>query len=545
MGGAQLARRWQEMAAPQRTWPLHAVAFALVVGVAAASDGCAHKPRRMFTSCTVNDDCDSNQCTDGVCSRSCVTNDVCEGGVCIEQKCVAIGTKCDDHSKCTVNDLATKDGCAGAAISCDESTPCQQIFCEPKIGCAANAKNIGSNCEGSPLKACAAGGLATGGCKCSVWQSNPIGPYDKVTLKDGATTIVAVGTVALRAVQPAGDLTLLVGSARQAEGQPSRGWLAAVNATQQGIFSVALPPADVTATNDTLHAAASTASRYLLVGKTGDNAWLATLANPLAVGQGQEALVSHGIAVKQGVPLPVAASLDTGGSFAVVGAVGDSGMMLRGKLFDDGDFADPVQNVLKSATAGAGDGSQLAGVATHPKGWLAVGTSVESGKSMIWLVYTEAGFGGSLASETLQPVGVVQSAGAGVLRRNNQWLIFGTATGTNGTVTGYVAALDQDHKVVWQQLLGPNGKPPADAAKFVAAVPFNATQWLLIMAFGKNGVPWAVRTDGVTPVAQPIGGASALAAVTAVGASFVVAGDQGARAFVQRIGPNGEVACTP
>lgn len=533
----------------QQHWGKRSLAFAVLAACSLSGLSCAQKARRMFSSCTFGEDCETGQCYGGTCSRSCTSNESCAGGICIEQKCVALGAKCDDHNACTVSDIVTKTGCAGAQITCDNSTPCQDIFCDAKVGCAATAKNIGATCEGSGLKACAAGGLATGGCKCSVWQSNPIGPYDKVSVTAGVTTTVPVGTVQVRAVAASGNNALLVGSARSTDTGPTRAWLSAVNATRQVLFSIALPPADVTATSDSLAAIAASPSRFLLAGNSGNLALVATLANPNAVSLGQEAAVVHAVTVKQGAAVSIGAALEAGGSFAVVGSVGDAGMMLRGKHFNDGDFADPVQNVLKSATAAAADTATLGGVATHPKGWLAAGTAVEDGKSKAWLVFTESGFGGSVASEILEPFGASDVALHGVVRRDMQWLIFGKATIVSKagvmTQTGYVAVLDTDRQIVWQQFLGPAGKPPADAARYVAATPFGATQWLLLMAFGSKGAPWAVRTDGVTAQPQAVGGATRLDAVASIGNAFVLVGAQELKAFVQRLGPSGELTCEP
>ncbi|MBM4344613.1 MAG: hypothetical protein FJ100_14710 [Deltaproteobacteria bacterium] len=515
------------------------VALVALVGVACATKAL----RRMFSPCAADGECETSQCYEGQCSASCSTNAQCGAGVCIEKHCLAVGTACSDHDACTASDKVTAQGCVGTPIHCGDDNLCQQIVCDPTIGCGAKAKNVGLKCGDSPLTLCGSGGLETGGCKCSVWQASAIGPFDPLALKDGKPVAIDVGDLHLRGLHAGDNSVVQVGRARKAPTDPWRAWLASSNLTAQLQWSVALPPVDVTATSDQLDAVARAGDRWLLAGLSGDHALVAGVVgaqgtgsfsgyHPLRIGIGTAA-----------APATTGAALDGSGSFAVVGHGGGSAFLVRGKMDASAGFAAPQVQVFSHPDAKGADTAKLMGIAPHPQGWLAAGGVMLAGQQQFWLAYTEGGFGGTVASSTLAVPGAKSGQFAGILRDGAVWLGWGTAVTTSNKVQCAVVALNADRSVAWQMFLAPDAKPEADPALAVAMAPLDPGRYLMVATIGNKGSPWAVRIDGKTALAQPIGTFTRIAAAAVSGTGTLVGGDQGDRAVVQRIGPKGETAC--
>ncbi|MSQ84016.1 MAG: hypothetical protein EXR77_14225 [Myxococcales bacterium] len=521
-------------------------AIGLSVAVAVGVGGCAAKRelRRLFASCATDSDCESSLCYDSVCTQSCTTSASCGGGVCIEKKCKQTGTSCSDFNACTTGDKVASTGCVGTPVDCGPDNGCQQIVCDPKVGCGAKALNVGEQCGTSPLTLCGTGGLETGGCKCSVWQASAIGPYDQVAIQDGKPVSVAVGAVSLRALAVSGATLIQLGKAQKAPGQPWRSWVGASNLTAQLEGSLALPPADVTETSDELVAVAAQTGRWLAVGASGNQALLVSATDFVAAGTIPSLFRQRRIAPTGADALqPKGVAVDASGSFAVVGTAGKSALLVRGKMAADAEYADPQVQLFKTATASPLDTAQLAGVAAHPKGWLAAGSALVAGKAKFWLAYTENGFGGTIASSVIELAGTTGGGFTGILRGDQTWVAWGTATTTSAKTQCLVAGLDAALTVTWVILVAPAGKPDADVATAIAAAPMAGGEFLVAAAIGSNATPWVFRTDTKSVKAQAVGSATRLWTVVTYGKGIAIGGDQAERAFVQRVGIGGETGC--
>ncbi len=499
--------------------------------------------RRMYTSCGADGECESSLCYEGHCSSSCATASECGGGVCIEKKCLAVGAACSDHNACTTSDKATKDGCVGVPFDCGSDNLCQQMLCDPKVGCGAKAKNVGSKCGDSELTLCGSGGLETGGCKCSVWQATAIGPYDQVAIKDGKPVSIDIGELHLGGIAAGDGSVVQVGRARKAAADPWRAWIGSSNLTAQLQWSVALPPVDVTATADQLTTVSRAGDLWLTAGLSGDHALVVGIAGVQPMGTFAGYQPQRVAIATSSAPVTTGAALDASGSFAVVGHGGSSAWLLRGKMDASASFASPQVQVFGHPDAKGADTAKLMGVAPHTQGWLAAGGVVLSGQTQFWLAYTEAGFGGILASATLAVPGTKSGQFNGIVRDGKLWLAYGSALTATNKLQCAVVALNADRSIAWQMLLAPEAKADADTAQAIAVAPLDPGRYLLVASIGPTDSPWAVRIDGKTALAQPIGAFTKVTAAAVSGTGTLIGGNQAERAMVQRIGPKGETSC--
>lgn len=528
--------------ASKRTWILWAGCAA--VGAMAASCHADKARRRMYTNCGNDDDCESSVCYEGACSASCATSSQCGGGVCVEKHCMAVGAVCNDHNACTSEDKVTATGCAGAKpVDCGPDNACQAMVCSPSSGCGAVAKNVGQPCDGA-LSVCAAGGLETGGCKCSVWQGKCIGPYDQTAIKEGKPISLDVGVVQVRGLYGEGKSLLQAGKAIAKAGDPSRSWVASSNLTAQIEWSAALPPADVTAVADELLALGGANGKHLAAGVSGNELLLVSFTDAAAAAKNPALWLQHKVAVPGGdVPAPQSAAVDTSGSFAVVGKAGNSALLVRGKLAGDADFAEPQVQLFKSANAGAGDSARLGGAATHPNGWLGAGSTLVGGNQQMWLAYTESGFGGTIATTAVTVPGTTGGALEGVLRANDLWVVYGTARTTSNKIQCVVAGLNADFTVKWSLLLAPDGKPDFDAATAIAAASVDNANFLVLATVGTSNSAFAFMTDGKAAKTQAVTSNGRLRALATYAGGFAIGTNDTERAIVQRLGPTGQSAC--
>ena len=104
--------------------------------------------------CTVNDLCDSGECSGS--ERTC-PGDVCKVGQCDENLDVCLlqplqdGTGCDDGLPCTVSDICGSGQCHGETVDCNDAAqgnPCMQGYCVQETGqCAAKPTAEDEFCE--------------------------------------------------------------------------------------------------------------------------------------------------------------------------------------------------------------------------------------------------------------------------------------------------------------------------------------------------------------------------------------------------------------
>lgn len=101
---------------------------------ALATLSCLKSPlRRFFESCNAASDCESNQCSSGVCTRSCVAANECgDFGACVNQVCLPRPATCAADAGCS--DTAAEVAATDVAAVCAEK-PCRLL--PPQCGCPA------------------------------------------------------------------------------------------------------------------------------------------------------------------------------------------------------------------------------------------------------------------------------------------------------------------------------------------------------------------------------------------------------------------------
>ncbi len=523
----------EEVMITRRQW---AVGLLMVAGLG----GCAADKRRFYDTCTENEQCDSGLCWEGHCSSQCVTSEQCGGGICLKNHCLPQGAPCDDGDPCTLQDRVTGPMCTSQQqLNCGEATQCQSFFCKQGSGCAATALNVGQTCEGSEVKVCASGGIQTGGCKCAVWQSNPIGPLDKVALVAGKTTVSPVGVTRVRAMTAAGSDVTLAGSARLTPTSPAQPWLAQVNAARQGLWSRAIswpqPPlsAELLAVVDSggLQVAAGVAdNRGVLVNFASGQATLATKAVYRV-----ETSPSRYLAMAAIPGEPAVLAVGRAGTYCLVSwAKTKPESQEMGGVTEQLLATVEVENVDCAAT----------GVATGSLGWTVVGEAGPAGKrrAQLWTLSSAGAISEPLkvAAQAVQPTGTTEGGFYGLAESKGEYLGYGWVDLANGTRRGWVQHIGAAGAPLDQLILELPAASEASPGLIALASPFLGGQWLLGGQSG-DGKPWAARLEGGILTSQPFGGASELLAASPAVNGWYLAGNQGSSlGWLERLGPKGE-----
>ena len=107
-----------------------------------AQVGCAHGPT--YATCDDNSACTSNDnCLTGTCTgiqKDCNDANSCTADSCqpktgsCAHKPQKNGSKCEDHSKCTVGDICKNGACGGPAKVCKDGVGCTLDSCDPASG---------------------------------------------------------------------------------------------------------------------------------------------------------------------------------------------------------------------------------------------------------------------------------------------------------------------------------------------------------------------------------------------------------------------------
>lgn len=511
-------------------------AFLLLVGLAS----CTEDRRRFYDTCSADEQCDSGLCWEGHCSSACVTSEQCGAGVCIKKHCLPQGAPCDDGDPCTLHDKITGPVCTSdQMLTCGATTQCQSFYCKTGSGCAATALNVGATCEGSEVKVCASGGIQTGGCKCAVWQSNPIGPLDKVLLEKGKTTVTPVGITRVRSMAAAGSDVTLAGSARLTPTSPLQPWLAQVNAARQGLWSRTItwqqPPLSAE-----LLAVVDGDGVQVAAGVADDRAVLVNFAS------GQSTLPAKAVYQVETPSSRYVAMARMPGDAAVL-AVGKSGnhclVSWAKTKADTNEFGGVTEQLL--ATLEVENVNCVAtGIAAGSLGWAVVGEAGPAGKrtAQLWTLASAGTISEPLKVTThaVKPTGALESGLYGLAESKAEYLGYGWVVLANGSRRGWLQRIGAAGALVGQQVLELPAATAASPGTIALATPFLGGQWLVGGQAG-DGKPWAARFDGATLTSQPFGGATELLAAVPAINGWYLAGNQGdALGWLERLGPKGE-----
>lgn len=510
--------------------------------VAALLADCGNGGRRFYAACSNSDECESGLCFNGYCSASCLDSKTCGGGVCIDHTCAAVGSACEDGDPCTVGDSVVPGKCKpGKPKDCGPDNECQTMFCAAGVGCDAKPRSVGLSCKGSPLLACADGPLLSGGCKCSVWQGNPIGPWDVVSVSQGQTAVAPSGVTSLLGMGQRGNRIVLVGTAVQTadgSGVP-RAWLGVINVTFQNLQTLAVDLGDASAPSRLL---AVDSEARVAVGQVGASAALLRiggLQSGSSPTQTDVLLPLVGPSVLRAVTFGAKGVL-AGGSWQPAGAAISRCAVVRVAAVDDVAQLDQAQSASSAATQSAAEvPCALYGVAQTPAGWLAVGSQGPASSPQPIVVVAMPGVGAAvtLAQPQVLPLATV-TAGQLLGISSDAGVAWGWATTATAARIGLVIGLDSAGKPTWQQLIKP---AVADVdSQLVAGARWHDGTWLLAGSYGPSAQPWTLRTDGKTLSSQTFGGATGLTAALRGEGSFLLGGVAGQRAWVQRFGPTGE-----
>lgn len=517
-----------------------------VVGVAGLAS-CGADKRRFYDTCSTNEDCSTGLCWEGHCSAPCITSEQCGGGICIKKHCLPQGAPCNDDDPCTLNDKVTAQGCTSQdMLNCGEATQCQSFFCKSGTGCAATALNVGATCDGSEVKVCASGGIQTGGCKCAVWQSNPIGPHDQVKLVGGTTTVVPVGVTRVRGLMPVGPDVTLAGSSRLTAASEPKPWIAQVNAARQGLWSRILtwpqPPL-----SSELQAVVDQDSVQVAVGVADDHGVLVNFAS------GQATLASKAVYRVETPASRYMAVRRLPGEAAVL-AVGRSGtycLVSWAKVqAATHDFGGVTEQLLE-ASGVENTGCIATGVTTGALGWMVVGEAGPVGgrRAQLWTLASAGAISEPLkvTPAALLPTGAVESGSQGIAESAGEYLSYGWIRLADGSRRGWLQRIGVGGSLLGQAILELPAATSGQPGTIALAAPFLGGQWLVGGQAG-DGKPWAAKFDGTALASQPFGGASELTAAAPAVNGWFLAGNQGEMlGWLERLGPKGERdgACPP
>ena len=433
------------------------------------------------------------------------------------------GTACDDGSACTTGDACAGGVCTGKTLDCSDANQCTTDSCDVSKGCLY-AKGSGACDDG---QTCTTGDSCSDGvCKgSSLWWAKgfvgPIGVGGTSISVSLANAVTATDT----AILVAGDYVEVIA----AQSQTTRGWLFAVDASGQALWSTKVVD------DGSLQAIATDGTRVAFAGHYGAGGGVGRATTQGAV-QWSKPLGTDG-SLLNAVALLKDGQIAAGDQFGV-GAnatsadgwlvrTGEDGSVLWQKMFG-GTGADVLH-----AIAVVGDTVALAG------------TTTVNGAGDGWLVLTDTN--GNLASQ--HAFGGEGSQGFGAIAAlADGWLLAGSTRPVGQSADTYLVRTDAGGAELWHQSFG-----QADIDESLSAILPWGSGLAAVGASNPDSSAASIALfnsagtlESLSSIAVPGGDHPKLGAlipwhndVVAVGASSL----SGGKALVVRANPWGQTTC--
>lgn len=497
--------------------------------------GCAHRSRRIASSCDDGTQCDSGVCYHGHCAQPCVTDTQCGTQLCLDGVCQDKSAVCEDDNACTIGGWI-QGSCNThiGDVTCEHlDGECTVGVCDPKAKtadpCVTNARTdkLGQFCGSHATDktwVCAAGGPDKNGCRCGLWQTRIAPP-----LLDG---VAVPGKLTGAASADAG--VLAVGSL---QGKDRRvAW--AVRMDGSGVARVSVPVLAGEGVLDQelnrVTVAPGSLGGWLAVGSAGKPAqgWIVRIAKDFLDDKGvwqlgapwQKAVVpTTGTA---GVLRDVTLAPD--GTWLAVGkATSSQGVDLPWLVWIDVQGQIVAQD-SPALPAGA-TAAYLTGIAALGTGFVAVGEASTADGKRGWLVRLDAA-GKILSHQVIKPSEVQAKVKEGSLQGvtvsvqgsagTSKGAAFGYTTLADGNQDGWIVEFDAQAQPQWDASIVVQGQ-----VAWVAGALTADGKWLTAgtIAAGTQGYAASVGKDAVAPGYTP--DAQELVAVTQVDGGYVLVGN--------------------